>query len=719
LDAIDAQEVHDIEMAARPQSWQLDTVPFTLFIGWWAVFNLLAYTLAGEKMPWLGTHLTVPMILLSGWYFGRIFERINWRQFQARGWIYLVLLPLVFIGLFQVISPYFSGQAPFQGTSSVQQQWTYKWIGVLVVSVGGIYGVLWLVQQTGWRAFRQMVALVAFVMLAVITFRSSWIASFINYDEASEFLVYAHAAPGNSFVIDKVRDLSLRTTDSMNIRILHDDRFSWPGSWYLRDFTNTLYFGASTPSAQEVENAAVIIVGDSNRSKIEPLVEGAFQRFDHLRMWWPMQDYFGLSAERINNLLDVDSAQAAGTRKGIFDIWWARDYSAYAVATANPNVPGKDADRFNIDKGRWPVSDSMSLYVRKDIVAQVWPYGVGDGDPSGPFTTVTENTCAINFEPRAASLVFENAGALRQPLGLAIGDNGVLYVAESEESTSRISMFDLDGTYLGNFGQLGAAQTDGAFFARPHSVAVAPNGDIVVVDTWNYRVRVFDGETKEMLAIWGQPLTAGEAAGREPLDGFWGPRDVVADAAGDIYVSDTGNKRIRVYDRDGNYVRDIGSAGTGDGQLNEPAGLAIAGNRLYVADTWNRRIAIFNLDGSFVKNVPVRGWYEEQGNRPYLAVDEARNLLYVTDPDAGRIMVHNLEGECLGSFGQGTDSNPDATQFRTVGGLAIDANGNLYASDLGAGRIVRFDPYEAPVLTQADADAEGAESEEAGAFPHG
>ena len=173
----------------------------------------------------------------------------------------------------------------------------------------------------------------------------------------------------------------------------------------------------------------------------------------------------------------------------------------------------------------------------------------------------------------------------------------------------------------------------------------------------------------------------------EPVDGFWGPRDVAVDGQGHVYVADTGNKRVRVYSANGDFIMDIGSAGSELGQLDEPVGLAVDtdNQRLYVADTWNQRVSVFGLDGSPLFTFKVRGWYEDQGNRPYMAIDQARNLLYVTDPDAGRVLVYDLQGNCVGSFGQPSDTVTDNSQFKTVGGIATDAEGNVYVDDSGGG----------------------------------
>ena len=157
-----------------------------------------------------------------------------------------------------------------------------------------------------------------------------------------------------------------------------------------------------------------------------------------------------------------------------------------------------------------------------------------------------------------------------------------------------------------------------------------------MADTWNYRVQVFTAQGK-FLKSWGQRGEFGASAQTEPFDGFWGPRGIAVDSQENVYVADTGNKRIRVYMPVGQYFRDIGSGGSGIGQLDEPSSVTIGPNNLlYVTDYWNKRISVFTLDGLACDSIPafgwqatntfkVRGWLDDQGNRPYMALDAARN----------------------------------------------------------------------------------------------
>jgi DNA-binding beta-propeller fold protein YncE len=470
----------------------------------------------------------------------------------------------------------------------------------------------------------------------------------------------------------------------MGIRYAYDDRMNWPGVWYFREFPGGIYMG-STPTLQQMEQADIVLVGEANRSVVEPLLEDRYQRFDFKRMWWPMMDYFNLTPGRINNTFDLSATntQASGIRRGLFDIWWSRDYTRYGQAV------GKDFSVTN-----WPVGENMSMYVRRDFATKVWNYGTGLGVVDAGTSQQEISACVANWQDLSASIVFDTSTQLLlNPVGVSVHGDRV-YVAEV--GGHRISVFDRNGTFIESFGQRGTLDQIGAFFERPYSVDIADDGTLYVVDTWNYRIRSFspDGEAQ---ATWGSPLTVGINAPQEPVDGFWGPRDIALDPAGNVYVADTGNKRIRVYSPQGQWLRDIGAGGSAAGQLDEPSGLAIhPDGRLYIADTWNRRVSVFSTEGVYITNFPVRAWYEDLGNRPYIAIDAERDYLYVTDPDAGRVLVYTTAGECVGAFGRPNRDNPNSAQFNTVGGITLDSDGNVYVTDLATGRLLMFPPFPAP-----------------------
>lgn len=671
--------------AAAPVDEKLRRVPFLLFVSWWAVLNLIAYTLAGEKMPWLGTHMTLPMIFLTAWYFGRVIERVEWAVFVRRGWLFLLLFPLLLIAGFQLVEPFLIGQSPFAGLQQQQLAQLYEWLGILLFCGLVIYFIYEVGRRTSWQHMRRMIGVSVFALLAVLTFRSAWMASFINYDLANEFLVYAHAAPAVKTVLHDIEDISRRVTGGMDLKFAYDNETSWPNSWYYRSFPNAVFVGGN-PTPQSLQDTVAVVVGEANRSKVEPILEDRYFHFEYIRMWWPMQDYFNLSASRVANLFDFSGAnpQAAQIRQGLWDIWWARDYSTYSEAVGG-NWTLKD----------WPVSDRMHFYVRKDVASQIWNLGAGEGSAVALEDT-QPNMCVQNWQPRTADLVFStrtgNPVPMNHPLDVAVA-NGRVYIAD--EFNNRVAVYDTEGNYLMSIGgpiEAGAPPV----LNRPNGVAIGPDGRLYVADTWNYRVQVFTLEG-EPLHSWGQVGQFGFEAGQSPEDAFWGPRDILVDAQGRVYVSDTGNKRIRVYTSEGQWIRDIGSGGSGDGQLDEPSGLALhPDGRLFVADTWNRRISVFSTEGQHLYNFAVRGWYDDQGNRPYLALDTAQNILYVTDPEAGRVLVFDTYGNCLGSFGQAGEDLPEASQLNVATGIVTDEQNNVYVTDARAGRVLKFAPYPLP-----------------------
>ncbi|MBN1964580.1 MAG: NHL repeat-containing protein, partial [Anaerolineae bacterium] len=348
------------------------------------------------------------------------------------------------------------------------------------------------------------------------------------------------------------------------------------------------------------------------------------------------------------------------------------------------------------------------------VAAQIWDMGVG-----AEVISEFETSLAELWTPRAADLIIGGQqgsllGQLDHPRDVAVSDDGLIYVTDS--LNHRIQVFDEQGNLVNAWGTMEVGEhgeATGGNFNQPWGLDIGPDGNIYVADTWNHRIQVFtpDGE---FIRAWGQlgQLQEGEA----PVD-FWGPREVLVDDEGLVYVADTGNKRIRVYTAEGELVREIGIGGAGAGQLNEPVGLAMSPDgRLFVADTWNRRIQVFDRSGQFLLSWNVNGWYGDRGNRPYLALDAERGLLYVSDPEAARVLVYDFSGVLLGSFGElgPEEGTLTITQFRVPGGLDVDAGGNLWVADAEGERIMRFPSWDELAIVLPPADDASSDSSDTG-----
>jgi DNA-binding beta-propeller fold protein YncE len=244
-------------------------------------------------------------------------------------------------------------------------------------------------------------------------------------------------------------------------------------------------------------------------------------------------------------------------------------------------------------------------------------------------------------------------------------------------------VFDATGAFLR---QWGAEGNQPGQFKEPWAVTVGPEGDVYVADTWNHRIQVFDDQG-QLKKIWG---TFGEV--QDPMASqelLYGPRDLVVDGEGYLYITDTGNKRVVKYDPEGNMVRAVGGAGSEEGQMQEPVGLALSPEGdLYVADTWNQRVQVFDRDLNFLRSWPVYAWEGMSVlNKPYLAVD-AEGSVYATDPEGYRVIAFDSEGELLRVWGQ---KGSDLSSMSLPTGIAAAPAGPLFVSDSENNRILVFE----------------------------
>jgi DNA-binding beta-propeller fold protein YncE len=365
-------------------------------------------------------------------------------------------------------------------------------------------------------------------------------------------------------------------------------------------------------------------------------------------------------------------------RQALWNIWYARDYTLYGEITGT-----------NYELSQWPVSERMRLYVRKDVAAMIWDYGVGPTalEPG----EALEDPYVASRQTLTADLVMGSEGTapgqFQSPRALATGPDGVLYVADSRNH--RIQKFDSAGNLLwttGSFGSIDNNTAQPGLFNEPWGVGVGPDGSVYVADTWNHRIQKLDANG-QFITMWGR-FGQGES-----IDAFWGPRSVVVDGRGRVYVADTGNKRVAVFDEQGNALSTVGLPGSDPGQLDEPVGLAVTDDgTLYVADTWNLRVQVFTPapgtdDFVFTREWPIVGWFGQSvENKPYLALDN-RGRVYVTDPEGYRVLVFDAEGQFITTWG---DFGGDDTTFALVSGVAVDSEGRVYVSDPGNQRVMRF-----------------------------
>jgi DNA-binding beta-propeller fold protein YncE len=366
-------------------------------------------------------------------------------------------------------------------------------------------------------------------------------------------------------------------------------------------------------------------------------------------------------------------------RSAVWQIWFNRDYSQYAEATNETGFTVPD----------WSPSDKMQLLIRKDVAAEIWNYGIIQS------TTIQSDPYVQGKLVISADLTFgtngTSDGQFNAPHGIAIAPDGTLFVADT--NNNRIEHFSATGQFLnswGSFSDITVGDAPLGTFNQPWAVTVSPDGKFVyVADTWNHRIQkfTFSGTPVKM---WGNPLY--DPTTTDPF-GIWGPRGIAVDAQGRVYVADTGNKRILVFDSDGNFIQQIGSEGLSIGQFEEPVGLAFdPRGYLYINDTWNQRVQAFapNADGSTYSPLlqwDIAGWYGESlDNKPYIASD-SQGQIFVTDPEGYRVLEFSANGGFIrtwGEFGTGAEN------FGLATGVDVDPDGHVWVCDGVNDRVMRF-----------------------------
>lgn len=172
------------------------------------------------------------------------------------------------------------------------------------------------------------------------------------------------------------------------------------------------------------------------------------------------------------------------------------------------------------------------------------------------------------------------------------------------------------------------------------------------------------------------------------------PAGLTVDAQGNLYVTEIVNHRLQKFDPDGNVLAQVGGTGDGNGQFNEPWGVATdADANVYVADTFNHRIQVFDSDLNF-----LRAW-----GRPASSLDDpepdafwgprdvaidADGNVWITDGGTGRVLKYSADGQLIEAFG-GLGDAPGS--FIEPTSIEIAPGGDIFVADTANRRVQRFD----------------------------
>ena len=203
------------------------------------------------------------------------------------------------------------------------------------------------------------------------------------------------------------------------------------------------------------------------------------------------------------------------------------------------------------------------------------------------------------------------------PQGIATDDSSNIYVS----SLDKLQKFTSTGELIKCVCRKGGKEGE---FDDPRGLTLHDNL-VYVSDRNNHRIQVFDLDLNFVRSIGSRGSGRGE---------FAQPSDVKFDTAGNMYVADRGNGRVQVMDSSGRFIREFGR-----GKLSQPSGLLIAHKYVYVSDIRGCCIVVYETSGQYVTSFRMRGQNVGDFSSPYSITSCVDGFIHVCDCWNGRVQI--------------------------------------------------------------------------------
>ncbi len=235
----------------------------------------------------------------------------------------------------------------------------------------------------------------------------------------------------------------------------------------------------------------------------------------------------------------------------------------------------------------------------------------------------------FNGETKAVELI-RNDHEARFGLinGLAVDDNDRLFVSDGK--LRQILVFNVKHQQESTFGA--------DVLVRPGGIAIdRENRLLYVVDTENDQVIVFDADSFKVLRRIG---VSGKKHTLTAPGTFSLPTNIAVDNEGDVYVTDTLNNRVEIFDADGNFISMFGKHGDGPGCFARPKGVAVdSDGHIWVVDKYQDRVQVFDREGRLLIYIGGHGGYPGQFADAYGNAIAKDNRVIVSEQYPGRLQI--------------------------------------------------------------------------------
>jgi sugar lactone lactonase YvrE len=254
---------------------------------------------------------------------------------------------------------------------------------------------------------------------------------------------------------------------------------------------------------------------------------------------------------------------------------------------------------------------------------------------------------------------------MEKPMDVA-ANSSFTYVTDT--NNKRVLAFDVGGNLLYSFGEDGSGKGQ---FKFPYGISIDDQGRVFVADLYNGNISIFDEKGKFIDYFAQKAFTEKKIAAPAALR--------IIDKK--VYITDIKTHKAYVLDMNGKLLLEVGKPGTKEGELNAPNGItADEKGNIYVVDTANQRVQIFDKKGKFVKI--INGSNDGKGESVFvnprgIGIDK-RGIMYVVSNLTHLVYGFDKDGKKIFQFGGMGENNG---QLYLPNGLFIDENDNIYITD--------------------------------------